>query len=479
MATGNIAPVPGDAGPDVPPVTTPDQKERAKLAASGWKGSGIGEYIWAALFAVIMEGFKAAATMAAEIFDEFAAILTELFTASQGQDTPGFNRLVSAVLSDTLGVEVDAADIAQAQFEGGRIAAMDKVGADLFNTLANEFLGIGATSEAGAGIGGLPGTQGVPLTPEQGVKAAQAFIGFALSFAVRQGNVAFISSALPWEWLSGIREYGEMMAKNLGLGRLTRRALQPFIQTLISTPLQQALNQQYRPHVMGEKQIAGAYIRGEIDRSDYAKRLALMGFTDSDIDLLIADTYTRMDFSDAFLLHENRIITDSDLQKRISDLGFNTSDIGLMLQARQLQSVQGAERKYADILAEQLFDGVISQSDYDAKVNELRLPKLETDALTRNAVARRNHKHKTLSLGFLKRAYLDASITLDEYLAHVTAMGYAQDDVDILEVELLFAQKAAAAHKAAKAAAAAKKAAGKGGTTPPAGGTPPVTPSIP
>src|SRR6266404_5737958 len=98
MATGNIAPVPGDTGPDVPPVTTPDQKERAKLAASGWKGSGIGEYIAAALWASFINGLKAVATVAAAGFDDFAAIMTELFTASQGQDTPGFNRLVSAVL---------------------------------------------------------------------------------------------------------------------------------------------------------------------------------------------------------------------------------------------------------------------------------------------------------------------------------------------------------------------------------------------
>ncbi len=475
----SIAPVPGDTGPDVPPVTTPDQGQRAALADVGHEQSGFVEYILKVIAATAGAFILGCVNALAGYFDYILSLIVPFITAGQGIGTGGFYDLVAALLSDLLGVEISSESLQQAHDQRGTIGAMQAAGGDLFNVLANEFLGKGQGAEPGAGIGGLPGVEGTPLTPQQGVDAAKAFLGFVLSFSVRQGNVAVLTDALSLHLLGQMREYGEMMAQNLGLSRLVRQALRPFVQTMISTPFQEGLNRQYRPHVMDAKQIASAYIRGELDRSDYADRLKGLGYKDGDIDLLISDTYTRMDFADAFLLHENRIITDSDLQKRISDLGFNTSDIGLMLQARQLQSVQGAERKYADILAEQLFDGVISQSDYDAKVNELRLPKLETDALTRNAVARRNHKHKTLSLGFLKRAYLDASITLDEYLAHVTAMGYAQDDVDILEVELLFAQKAAAAHKAAKAAAAAKKAAGTGGTTPPAGGTPPVTPSIP
>lgn len=469
----------GDAGPDVPPVTTPDQGQRAALADAGHESSGIVEYALKAFWSTCFEGFKIFITLLAGGFDEFLSWIVPFVTAGQGIGTGGFYDLVAALLSDLLGVEVSSESLQQAHGQRGTIGAMQEAGADFFHVLANEFLATGQSAEPGAGIGGLPGAPGTPLTPEQGIKAAQAFLGFVLSFSVRQGNVAVLTDALSFHLLGQIREYGEMMAQNLGLSRLVRRAMQPFVQTLITGPFQEGLNRQYRPHTMDAKQIASAYIRGEIDRSDYADRLKGLGYKDGDIDLLIADTYTRLRFEDCFLLHENQIISDSDLQKRISDLGFNQSDIGLLLQARQLATVQGAERKYAEILAEQLFDGVISQSEYDTAVNQLRLPKLETDALTRNAVARRNHKHKTLSLGFLKRAYLDASITLDEYLNHVKAMGYAQDDIDILEVELLFAQKADAAHKGAKAAAAAKKAAGKGGTTPPTGGTPPVTPSKP
>jgi hypothetical protein len=152
-------------------------------------------------------------------------------------------------------------------------------------------------------------------------------------------------------------------------------------------------------------------------------------------------------------------------------LGYNSSDIGMIVQARQYAAVQGADRKYAAEIVTQLANGVITQTDYQAAFDALRLPKLEKDALTRNANALLATHRKKLSLGFLKRAYLDASITIDEYLTHALALGYAQDDVDLLEVELLFEQKQQAAKAATKAQAAAAKLAKKSTTTT----TPPKT----
>ncbi|PYX71584.1 MAG: hypothetical protein DMG78_14860 [Acidobacteria bacterium] len=449
----------GDQPPEVPVVTTPDLKNTAELAAAGFSTAGVWNDLAVALWTSLVDGLKALLTMVADAFDDVAALLTNFFTAAQGQDTPGFNNLVAAVLSDTLGVEVSAADLQQAQFQSGRVGAMRAVGGDLFNTLANEFITGTASPDAGGGIGGLPGVTGTPLTPEQGVEAAKAFIGFALSFAVRQGNVAFLSSALPWEWLGGIREYGEMMAKNLGLGRLVRRALQPYIQTLIATPLQEALNRQYRPHVLDAKQIASAFIRGDIDRSTYADLLTGLGYTDRDIELLIADTYTRLNQVELLLLNETGALSDNDLLTGLQKLGFNSSDIPLLIQARQLEQTQKLDVEYAGMLAQDLAEGRIDQGTYTSILGTLKIAPMVRDAATRNAAHRTQARHKHLSLGFLKRAYMNAVITLDEYLAGAQALGYTQDETDLLEQELLVEQKAAADKVKAKAAAAAAKAA--------------------
>src|SRR5208337_1425533 len=237
--------------------------------------------------------------------------------------------------------------------------------------------------------GGLPGTSGQRLTPEQGVKAAQAFIGFALSFSVRQGNVATLTDALSMHLLSQIREYGEMMAENLGLGRLVRRALQPFIQTLIATPLQQALNQQYRPHVMDEKQLAMAYIRGHIDASDFNSRMQLQGFQDSDIQLLLSDTYTRLPLHDIFALNETGFLSDTDAQTYITALGFNTSDVPLLRQADLLHEVRALDSVYCKAAVTDMEHGVISQSDFETIIKSTTLPTLVQNQYIRNGENRK------------------------------------------------------------------------------------------
>src|SRR5260370_12761142 len=78
---------------------------------------------------------------------------------------------------------------------------------------------------------------------------AQRFLGFLMNFAIRQGNIECLTGFLPEEFRvgEGFRAYGELMAKNLGLGRLARQALRPLIQTLVADPLMSKLQEQYLP----------------------------------------------------------------------------------------------------------------------------------------------------------------------------------------------------------------------------------------
>jgi hypothetical protein len=458
----------GDLPIEVPPVTTPDLKETQKLANAGTKDSGIIPYAVSAFFSMCIDGLQKILTILAGLFDDIAALLTNFFTAAQGQDTPGFNNLVAAVLEDTLGVPVDASDLQSAQFQSGRVGAMKAVGAALFNTLGNEFVTGTASDTPGGGDYGLPGAAGTRLTPQQGVAAAQSFIGFALSFAVRQGNVAFLSSALPWQWLGGIREYGEMMAKNLGLGRLVRRALQPYVQTLIAGPLQEALNRQYRPHVMDAKQLASAYIRSDIDQSDYRDRLQGLGYRDADIQLLIEDTYTRVGLHHIFILQDNGFLSDSEAQSRITALGFNSSDVGLLRSAHDLEAAQRYEREYVAGALADLHAGVISQDTFTADIDALALSTIEKNAIKKVGANRVTRQRKVLSLAWYKKAYLDGTVTIDEVLTHMKDLGFTQDAADVFEVELLLLQSEQKTKAAAKAKAAAAKAAkGTASSTPP------------
>ena len=466
--------LPTDTGPEASPVTTPDQKALGKSRAQGAIEGGWAGHFWAVFFNALVEGLKAVITNMVGAFDELLSFFVQFVTAAQGTASPGFYDLTAAIINDLLGVEVAGSEIAQAGQQRGLIGAMQKAGGDFFNVLANEFLGNQPT--AAGGVAGLPGVPGTPLTPEQGVNSAKAFLGFVLSFAVREGNLATIATALPeqFRFFEGIREYGELMAKNLGLGRMSRRALQPLIQTLIATPLQQALNVQYRPHVLDARQLAAAYLRGGIDLSDYKARLATLGYTDGDAALQVADTLTRLPLESVYLLHENGFLTDTDFMDRVRALGFISDDFGLLIQAKNLEQVQRADRSFVATAIHDLQAGGIDLATFNADVDATSLPRVEKDALKRNGANRIAGRHKQLSLGFLKKAYLDSTINLQEYLQHAAALGYSQDDIDILEFELLAEQKAAADKIKAAAAKQAAKAAAKAVKIPP---NAPATPS--
>jgi len=99
---------------------------------------------------------------------------------------------------------------------------MQATGAAFVDLLASEFAGVTQTDEGGVfkvakgtGIGGLPN---VPLTPEGGMNAARAFLGFAMSFAVREGNTDFFASLIPFGIGEGYKAFAEDLSKSLGLG---------------------------------------------------------------------------------------------------------------------------------------------------------------------------------------------------------------------------------------------------------------------
>ena len=454
-----------DSGADVSPVTTPDQKKLGKDHGQGLKESGIVGHFFAVLFDSLIEGMKIIITALVGAFDEVLSLITPLVTGAQGVNTPGFYDLTAAILNDLLGVEVAGGEIAAAAQRRGLIGAMQAAGGDLFNVLLNEFLGNPPSAKGGPA--GLPGEPGTPLTPDQGLRGAAAFLGFILSFGVRQGNLETIFTALPesFRMFDGIRAYGELMAKNLGLGRLSRRVLQPIIQETIVGPLQQKLNVQYRPKVLDPKQLAAAFIRGDIDRSEYGARLALAGYTDTDAGTLINDTYTRLNVGEIFTLHETGHITDEDNLKLMQQLGYNSSDVPLVRQARALELVRAIDRAYIVTAIADLHHGLINLDTLNADIDNTVLTREEKDAYKRNGANRAAARGRLLSIGFLKHAYLEGAITLDEYLQHVEQLGYDQDDRDILEQELLVSQKAAADKLAAAAAKARAKAAKKTTTT--------------
>src|SRR5215472_1653064 len=267
----------------VPP---PNFQQQAEAYVKGLKDSGIWADFWSIYHAARHQGHGVTFSLFLAGVDDYLIQLAKLYGYFESADNPGLNKLASVIVGDLLGVEYDSAT---AGF--GRGGASNRSGNI---SLGSKFLEI---------LTSLIGTQ-VPLTAQGGWTAAQGFLGFLISFAIREANVDVISSLIPEEYRFGdeVKEYGAAVSRNLGMGRLARMAFAPLINVLVADPLKWYLNQQYRPTLMKEGELIRSQVRGLQLDPDFATQMHWLGYSDNNIAALIEDNYQRPPASDLFLL---------------------------------------------------------------------------------------------------------------------------------------------------------------------------------
>src|SRR6266571_2401756 len=293
---------------------------------------------------------------------------------------------------------------------------MQRVGRQLCVLLAAEFvsppeeLTPGKTSpKGGAGIGGLPAFK---ISPEQGVEAARRFMGFGMTFAVREANVGVLGELATIGFAKNFRDYGENMVANLAIGRLMRIALRPLLTVLIADPLNQALNKQYRPKQLSEAQLLTLFHHDPTRRGDVVEQLALLGFSDQNIQTLFEIEKTHVVANDVELLERYGILSHADAVKKLTAAGMSADDAELQLQVIHLRQVLAATR--------------------------VELPR------------------RFLTLAQMQSAFEQGIITVEELDDFFVREGYSPDDATILRLETLL--KSAAAAEARQAAADRKAA---------------------
>jgi hypothetical protein len=398
-----------------------DPAAAGTLTAFGVIASGILEH-WLGIHAASM--VESAATVTAILsgdWDKMMALVGKFFKASQGEQNSGFYDLAAAVLEDLTGVPVDAAKLKSSTFGSGRLAGMEAFGGDLYKLLEQEFAPASGNLEEGS------------------VAPAERFLGFLMNFAIRQGNVSVMCEALPQEmkFITGFRDYGEQMAKMLGLGRLARRGFQPLVQILVAEPLTLQLNEQYRPKRIAKEQAIKKFFRDPSFETQARKEMAQEGFSDDRIGDLIDDARP--------LLAEREIIAHAfrfgattsgipgalgpDVKADIMKRGYSETDAQRLI---ELGRPILKENEIGLLYVNQAIDRQtaldhMSQLGYDDTTGQLAL---QAHSLSHQ------HAHR-IGLGMLRKMLHDNVIDVLEFGAHLSAQGYSADDINLLQLEFL------------------------------------------
>jgi hypothetical protein len=447
----DIIPPPSDI--NVPP---PDYFTAGKLQAEGSKESGWPERLAAAFILALGRLFAPLLRIFSDALDLILAALGVLFLAGQGEGSRGFATLVAVLIGDLLGVEgVSGDEIFTAFQTRGRIKAMQVVGSGFLDVLSKEMITSGT------------------VNPEQGDAAVRAFLGFVLSFAVRQGNIEFLTSLLP-EGIrlgDGFRMYGELMAKNLGLGRLTRMVLKPLVTTLAATPFQWKLNELYRPTQLKLADVVNPFTGAVMDAKVIWADLAREGYTDDKIQALLELHRKKLSEADLSTLFSAAHIDQATLQKSIARLGYTLEDAQNKAEVDRLDKVKPYFEELRAAAVSAYADGHIDRKELEGVVDGLPLTTEEKTYILLAADYKRKVPTKHLTIAQLENAFVEGIIDLTEFTDHLAAFGYSDDDESVLLLltllKLAKTEEAAKAKAARAAATAAKKAGGKASPLPP------------
>jgi len=365
-----------------------------------------------------------------------------------------FAKLAVGVLNELLGTAIGVGDMPSSASYTDHLARADKLGGILHDTLLKEF------------------GDAASITPDSGRAAARRFSGLMINFGTATGVLATLGGLVPAIHLDDIREIGEQVAGNLGLGRLGRQVLRPVVQILMEEPYKWWINERFRPTQFTALDVVNPYTAQTMDPKLVHDSLALQGYSDDKISALIQLHQKKISESDAFLLLEHDQGTEDDFLLRMKNLGYSLTDAEMQKHIMLIKEEVAIQTRIVDVAMASYRHGVITRDEFSAVVKQaISEPSLQALTMT---LADFNSRlpHRSLIIGELTQMLTQNVITLDDFDTYLENLGYSPQDTDNLRILTLLninakeaAAKAKAAAAAAKTAAAAAKAAGSGSTT--------------
>jgi len=403
----------GSVSTGVPP---PNFGAQAAAETAGQKSAGWFSEFWAYYHASRAHGIGVVWSTIISGAQDLIAVIIKFYSLFTGQGTPGFYNLASAVVSDLVGVEFD---INQGGFGSGGAT----------NRQGNIALGQGFLSI----LTSLIAPQ-LPLTPAGGLSAAQGFLGFLMSFAIRQGNISVISSLIPEEYRfgEGVKEYGENLAKALGLGRMARLAFTPLINVLIADPLKWWLNSTYTPTLMNEAQLVRSQLRGLTLTPDAATQLSWLGWSQDNIAALQADTYQRPPVGDLYLLNRYGEIADADLTTHVVNLGTDQVTAALMIEAEKLKQFETAVAAEFAWYKQLATARIIDPPTFRQMATELGIDATTVEQASHFITFKAEKPSKRVTLAQMQAAYVSGLADLSEFETYLVNEDYTVSDAQLL-----------------------------------------------
>lgn len=425
----------------------PDQPtqygEKAKQEAQGWYDAGLFD----ALEGVVNNGLtKAANSVVTFLFgglDVIIVLVAQAVFAVLGELDPAFGTIASVVVGNMFEVPVNTDAFTNLYDSSGRKAIAHAVG----NNLLKAFKG----DQANVGAGELqPSTQ-----------AAEDYLGVMANLAIEGWTFEVLGGLVPFVHLDKLGELKDAMTRVLGLGRMSRAVLRPFVNTLIATPALWAVNKQYRPKMLGVSDAAAAVLRGDLDEATFLEIAQRDGYGDDAIATIMRATRKNVSPADAYLLFQLGLKDQAWTIAQLRAGGLDADEAETVFHLQEAKSLRAYQLEAAQSAVTAYGDRRIDDRSLADELDHLGLDQTTLDRFHAEASRRRR-----LSVLHLTRADVEQAVVLEvlstsDYADWLHARGYGENDALTLELMLQAKLNKLNDARSARAAAAAERAAQK------------------
>ncbi len=354
-----------------------------------------------------------------DTIDRLLTVIGKFSLKAQGEQSPEFDRLVAVLVGDLLGIEVNLDEVSAKAARSTRTQKMQQVGGRLFETLEKEFAPSGVINE------------------DQGVKAAKAFLGFVMSFAIREGNMAVITELISAGIVHNFRDFGVTMARNLGLGRLIRLAMRPLIDETIAQPMQWGLRTKYRPTVLSEATAIKAWIRGNMSEARMMRDLHRKGFRDDDIETLKLEHLRHINEDHIFRSFRWGALNLSEAAKELVGTGMDLVTAVRVLNDDSRKRADSHEARQLDEIVKARKARLIDSQQFQNELIHLHLTQTEKEAILHEVGFVLENPTRRLSIAETRKAFLDGIVDLNYVRNFLEAEGFNRQDQLVLQLQWL------------------------------------------
>lgn len=274
------------------------------------------------------------------------------------------------------------------------------------------------------------------IAPSKGLENAVKLLDTVANIAIEGWYEGMIIESASIGFIHGFTELDDTLANILGLGRLVRTGLRPYIEAAVSTPLEWHLNRITQPRLFGPAEAARAVARKVMTREAYFEEMARQGWSPARADHLLAVNSRSPGLADIADFVRFRALTFEEGKKLLTDDAWQPEVAELLLRTEIQKKLGTLRDRIANTAISQYADRVLRVEDLvrtlvavDYTPEEVELARALGDLLRATP--------RQLSIGQISEALSDDLIDLATVRDWIDDQGYSERDSLILEQLLL------------------------------------------